>query len=396
MHYGSFMKRGRKSSVIVTQSQDFGPADGESARPTGTSPPAPEGGAGAALAHTPHQKMQNLQPSINLSSLQSKQKIAERIKSLSPEEQAHVLKILSNHAIQTRTTLLATAAPLPWVRAAFDWGKGELLDYDGPDTWQREILEDIGAGILTVDQALRIAVASGHGIGKSALVAWIILWALSTMPDTKGVVTANTEIQLKTKTWAELAKWHRLAFNSKLFTFAATAIYSSDPAHEKTWRIDMIPWSLVNTEAFAGLHNQGKRILLVYDEASAIPDAIWEVSEGALTDKDTQIMWLCFGNPTRNTGRFRECFSKFRNRWATKQIDSRTSKFANLKQLAEWACDWGGGERLLQGARERGLPRRERGAVHLQRGCEPRTVNSPHPGRAWAAQGARLRRSPLR
>lgn len=234
-----------------------------------------------------------------------------------------------------------TTKPLEWVQTAFDWGVLELKGYDGPDAWQQDILTAIGDGIYTLDQALRIAVASGHGIGKSALVSWIILWSLSTHPDTKGVVTANTEMQLKTKTWAELAKWHRLCATKDMFTFAATAIFSSDPTREKTWRIDMIPWSLVNTEAFAGLHNQGKRIILIYDEASAIPDAIWEVSEGALTDKDTQILWCCFGNPTRNTGRFRECFGRHAHRWQTRQIDSRSSRFANTKQIEEWAHDWG-------------------------------------------------------
>ena len=71
----------------------------------------------------------------------------------------------------------------------------------------------------------------------------------------------------------------------------------------------MVPWSERNTEAFAGLHNKGKRILLIFDEASAIPDVIWEVSEGALTDEGTQIIWCVFGNPTRNTGRFKGCFT---------------------------------------------------------------------------------------
>ena len=66
-----------------------------------------------------------------------------------------------------------------------------------------------GAGHAPAE-AVRLAVASGHGIGKSALVSWIILWALSTLPDTRGVVTANTEGQLRTKTWPELAKWHAL------------------------------------------------------------------------------------------------------------------------------------------------------------------------------------------
>jgi len=336
------MQRDRPRKLqIESKSKDLSQPGPEPADTPPPSPPIPCGESAGALAHTPSQKIATSEPSLNNLSLQQKKIIMNRLMNLGEEERASVLELIALHGGKTRLEALSRAEPLEWVRAAFDWGQGELISYDGPDLWQEDVLREIGVGVLTVDQALRLAVASGHGIGKSALVAWIILWALSTMPDTKGVVTANTEVQLKTKTWAELAKWHRLAFNRAQFTFGATAIYSSDTAHEKTWRIDMIPWSLVNTEAFAGLHNQGKRILLVYDEASAIPDAIWEVSEGALTDKATQIMWLCFGNPTRNTGRFRECFGKFRNRWSTKQIDSRTSKFANLKQIAEWSNDWG-------------------------------------------------------
>lgn len=231
--------------------------------------------------------------------------------------------------------------PLKFVEEGFDWGEGELAAYQGPDEWQKGILIAVREKLLTIQEAIQVAVASGHGIGKSALVAWLILWAISTMEDTKGVVTANTENQLKTKTWSELAKWHRLFLGKPLFKYTATAIFSIDPEHEKTWRIDMVPWSERNTEAFAGLHNQGKRILVVFDEASAIPDIIWEVTEGALTDKDTQILWFVFGNPTRNTGRFRECFSKFRHRWINKQIDSRTAKVTNKEQINKWIEDYG-------------------------------------------------------
>lgn len=235
--------------------------------------------------------------------------------------------------------------PLGFVIGAFEWGKGELAAFQGPDDWQRLILAEIGerlrAGEIDVQDAIQIAVASGHGIGKSAFVSWIILWAVSTHEDTKGVVTANTENQLKTKTWAELAKWHRLCLTKHWFELTATALFSKDKEHEKTWRIDMVPWSERNTEAFAGLHNKGKRILLVFDEASAIPDMIWEVAEGALTDSDTEIIWCCFGNPTQNVGRFRECFGKFRHRWFTRQIDSRTVKMTNKKQLQKWVDDYG-------------------------------------------------------
>jgi len=166
---------------------------------------------------------------------------------------------------------------------------------------------------------------------------------MSTFKDTRGVVTANTETQRKTKTWAELAKWFRLCwFASQMFDLTATAIFSVSPDHQKTWRIDMVPWSERNTEAFAGLHNKGKRILLIFDEASAIPDVVWEVSEGALTDEGTQIIWCVFGNPTRNTGRFKGCFAgKTRRRWNRRQIDSRTSVFVNRGQIDEWISDYG-------------------------------------------------------
>lgn len=231
--------------------------------------------------------------------------------------------------------------PHKWVRYAFAWGEGELKDHAGPDAWQDDILAKVRDGMLTAAAAMRLAVASGHGVGKSALVSWLVLWAMSTCPDTRGVVTANTEAQLRTKTWPELAKWFRLCIASRFFNLEATSISSKDPAHAKTWRIDAIPWSERNAEAFAGLHNQGKRILVVFDEASAIADSIWETTEGALTDDNTEILWFAFGNPTRCSGRFYECFGRFRDRWTTATVDSRTARMANQKQITEWIADYG-------------------------------------------------------
>ncbi len=197
------------------------------------------------------------------------------------------------------------------------------------------------ARAAVVSRAVRRAVSSGHGIGKSAFVAWVILWALSTLPDTRGVVTANTEGQLKGKTWAELAKWHRLCLTGHWFECTATALISKLPGHAKTWRCDMAPWSERTTEAFAGLHNKDKRVLLIFDEASSIPDGIWEVSEGALTDAHTEIIWIVCGNPTRNSGRFRECFGKFKHRWGTRQVDSREVSLTNKAQIRQWIDDYG-------------------------------------------------------
>lgn len=237
-----------------------------------------------------------------------------------------------------------TNDPLKFVLAAFQWGSGVLADYRGPDDWATEVLgkirDDMSAGAQT-EEAIQIAIASGHGVGKSALVAWLILWALSTKTDTKGVVTANTETQLRTKTWPELAKWHRLCLFRSWFKFTATSMFSMDAEHEKTWRMDAVPWSENNTEAFAGLHNHGRRILLIFDEASAIADRVWEVAEGALTDKNTEIIWCAFGNPTQSTGRFFACFNRLKHRWWTRQIDSRSVKITNKAQIQKWVDDYG-------------------------------------------------------
>ncbi|MBR0568374.1 terminase [Azoarcus sp. L1K30] len=234
--------------------------------------------------------------------------------------------------------------PLSWARMAYDWGVGELEKHLGPRAWQREMLAEIRDHLQnpeTRHQPLMIARASGHGIGKSAGIGMVVNWALSTCEDTKVVITANTDTQLRTKTAPEVGKWQRLSITSHWFDVQSTSISSRDKAHTKTWRADLVPWSEHNTEAFAGLHNEGKRIVLIFDEASSISDKVWEVAEGALTDEGTEIIWIAFGNPTRNTGRFRECFRRFKHRWIARQIDSRTVEGTNKEQIAKWAADYG-------------------------------------------------------
>jgi hypothetical protein len=235
--------------------------------------------------------------------------------------------------------------PFAFVMWAFPWGeKGtELAKQPGPAEWQEIILKSVRDNLITAEQALRYAVTSGHGVGKSALVAWLVWWSYSTFAGTRGVVTANTENQLKTKTWVEIAKWHRLFIARDLFKCTATAIFSVDEEQAREWRIDIVPWSERNTEAFAGLHNAGKRLIVIFDEASAIPDIIWETTEGALTDIETEIMWFCFGNPTRNVGRFRQCFDSgtFAHRWETLEVDSRSVPRTNKKEIEDWINDYG-------------------------------------------------------
>lgn len=225
--------------------------------------------------------------------------------------------------------------PLGYVLFVWDWGHGDLEGEDGPDEWQRDVLRDIGEAMRTSETAVRYAIASGHGIGKTALCAWIIHWFMATRPGCAGDVTANTRDQLVNKTWRELAKWNKRAINGHWFEWTATAFRGIE--RPETWFINAQPWSKERSEAFAGRHERD--VLMLFDEASAIDDAIWQVAQGAMTQKGA--LWFCPGNPTRNTGMFRECFGRNRHRWRTRQIDSRSAKMTNKQQIQEWIDDYG-------------------------------------------------------
>lgn len=240
------------------------------------------------------------------------------------------------------------ADPLGHVLWAYPWGRGELKDSTGPRDWQRDYLVELGElvrsrgfdGINPVEP-IRMTTASGHGIGKSALSAWIIKWIMDTRPRAKGTVTANTADQLRTKTWAELGKWHKRSLTRDLFNWTggkgSLALVSVE--EPEAWRCDGFTCREENSEAFAGQHAADSTPFYLFDEASAVPDSIFEVAEGGLTDGEP--MMFLFGNPTRTTGRFRETHGRLRHRWSPRQIDSRTVEGTNKALLDEWVADYG-------------------------------------------------------
>ena len=248
--------------------------------------------------------------------------------------QAHLASDIAGFAVD----------PLGHALYTYPWGRDALAGFSGPRRWQIEVLREIGDHLSNAETRftpLRLAVAKGHGIGGSALIALVAKWALDTCPDTRIVLTANTEGQLLTKTMPEIDKWHRLSITRDWFKSSALSIVAAQAAHTRSWRLDAIPWSIHSPEAFAGLHNVGKRIVVAFDESSNIADRIWEVTEGALTDERTEIIWLALGNPTRNTGRYRDCFGKYRHLWRTRHIDSRTVEGTNAAYLDELVATYG-------------------------------------------------------
>lgn len=226
--------------------------------------------------------------------------------------------------------------PLAWVYWAFPWGEGELAGHAGPEDWQVRLLSEVGRGLrgLGGGGLVQAAVSSGHGVGKSAAVAWLVMWWLSTRLMAKGSVTANTGDQLRTKTWPELRKWWQLCAVRDWFDVSATRIaVQFDP---ERWFMSAVTWSEERPEAIAG--EQGPYTLVIQDEASVVPPIIDQTIRGGFATG--QNLFVKFGNPTRNSGSFFDCFHRDRSRWITLTVDSRTVRRPGVNldihhQLAE-------------------------------------------------------------
>ena len=229
--------------------------------------------------------------------------------------------------------------PLAFVLFCYPWGqKGTPLEnFTGPRKWQREILLDIAEHIKQnqgkVDfDVMREAVASGRGIGKSALVSWLEHWMLSTRIGATIIVSANSESQLRSVTWAEITKWLSMSINSHWFEVSATRVMPAKWLTElverdlkkgtRYWGVEGRLWSAENPDAYAGVHNYDG-VMVIFDEASGIDDSIWSVTSGFFTENTPHRFWLAFSNPRRNSGYFYEAFHSKREFWKNRNIDAR-------------------------------------------------------------------------
>jgi hypothetical protein len=230
--------------------------------------------------------------------------------------------------------------PLKFVLYLFPWGQKNtpLENFAGPRKWQREVLKELADHIRDNDgridfETLRMAVSSGRGIGKSALVSWLVIWMLTTRIGSTTIVSANSETQLRAVTWAEITKWLALALNSHWFEVSATRVMPAKWLTElverdlkkgtRYWGVEGRLWSEENPDAYAGVHNFDG-VMLIFDEASGIADPIWAVSAGFFTENTPNRFWLAFSNPRRNTGYFYEAFNAKRDFWRNKVVDARS------------------------------------------------------------------------
>ena len=180
--------------------------------------------------------------------------------------------------------------PLGYVMYVFPWDtytaiqqvplalayQGRFNSEFGPDVWACELLDDLGRDIRERNfdgtravRPIRYSTVSGHGIGKGALTAWLVKFILDTRPFSKGIVTANTSAQLKTKTWAEVGKWHNMSLTEHWFKYNAGRgnMSLAYVGHEAIWRCDAQTCRDEDSEAFQGLHAANSTPFYIFDEA---------------------------------------------------------------------------------------------------------------------------------
>jgi len=174
-----------------------------------------------------------------------------------------------------------------------------------PDPWQEQVLRWVGEG------ERRISVRSGHGVGKSSCASWIMIWHLLTRYPQKAVVTAPTINQLQNALASECKRWvNELpdALKDQIEVLVETIRLKAAPAES------FISFSVSRAEtpeALAGVHSD--YVLLIADEASGVPEGVFEAASGSMSGESACTILL--GNPVRSTGMFYNTHNKLSDYW---------------------------------------------------------------------------------
>jgi hypothetical protein len=179
-----------------------------------------------------------------------------------------------------------------------------------PLPWQKELLRSVAAG------ERRISVRAGHGVGKSTCVSWCLLWHMLTRFPQKAICTAPTAGQLFDALFAELKHWtNRLpdALRATLDVYTDRIAFKGAP--ESSF-ISARTSSAERPEALAGVHSE--HVLLICDEASAIPEPVFESAAGSMSGHTATTILI--SNPTRNSGLFFRTHHQLSSEWKTLHV----------------------------------------------------------------------------
>lgn len=180
-----------------------------------------------------------------------------------------------------------------------------------PDQNQKNILRSLRDNAMT-------SVRSGHGVGKSAVESWAVIWFLCTRPFPKIPCTAPTQHQLYDILWAEISKWLR---NNPVLK--EEIIWTQQRVYMRGFQEEWfaVPRTATNPEALQGFH--AEHVLYIIDEASGVSDKVFEPVLGAMTGEDVKLLMM--GNPTRLTGFFYDSHHKSRDQYSAMHVDGRNS-----------------------------------------------------------------------
>jgi len=215
--------------------------------------------------------------------------------------------------------------------------------YDDPDLFDRDLWPDappekwqtVASGLVANND--RVAIRSGHGIGKTAWLARRIIWWGMTRHPWKIGVTAPSSSQMFDALWSELAKWHskmpeglkdRFIWTTERFEWADNPNVCYAVA--KTARRE-------TPEALAGLHSEN--MLFIIDEAPGVDDVIFETARGAMSTVGAKTIMT--GNPTRLSGYFYDAFHKSRQHWAVMKVACTESSRTNWAEIEQWKEEYG-------------------------------------------------------
>ena len=184
-----------------------------------------------------------------------------------------------------------------------------------PWPWQLEVLEQYN------QRNRRIAVRSGHRVGKTTLLAWMILHHILFRFPQKTQVTAPTEKQLYNALWAEVKKWHE-ALRPELKSLIEVKHDRAELVESPGKSFTTCATSRAETpEALAGVHSDW--VLLIVDEASGVPEPVFESAIGSMAGENA--MTILTGNPVRGQGTFYMAHTELagdgtKGTWWTKKV----------------------------------------------------------------------------
>lgn len=204
-------------------------------------------------------------------------------------------------------------------------------------TWQQTLVLFGIEKAIRGDVPMRISIVSGHGIGKTAMLSWLILWFLWVHPMCQIASTSPSKEQMYDVLWKEIKKWiDKLPDNMKQFYIWETSHVRMAEAPE-TWFARAKTSSKENTEALAGVHADW--VMIPVDEASGVEEPIFETMEGALTSGN--ILVFLISNGTRNIGYFYDTHHKDALRWQCYSFDATDSPRVSPESVAGWKDKYG-------------------------------------------------------